>query len=121
MTQFDDMTLDEIMRSYLEDIGSLSSDFTGLNIRMKLQNLKYVLYTNNGQKHGIMVLDWKRSVGINQIIRIEQMTIESDLDKTIVVANRYSANTREMVERKRVTNLILVTRKKMIDRLKNIY
>ena len=66
---------------------------------------------DNRQKFAVFVFDWKKVVGTNTIIRIEERTRKMNCDGAIIISNRFSSNASEMVnylDKKRNKKTILL-------------
>ena len=49
--------------------------------------------------YGVLIKDWKRSIGVNVIIKFDQMIEESGLEGGIIVGNDFSANAQNFAKK----------------------
>ena len=49
--------------------------------------------------YGVLIKDWKRSIGVNVIIKFDQMIEDSGLEGGIIVGNDFSANAQNFAKK----------------------
>jgi hypothetical protein len=73
-----------------------------------------LLIRKGREEHPVMVKDWKRTVGIDMIIKADKASEDAQLSRPIVVAKKFSDHAKAYSNRKRI---ILMTEREMLIRL----
>ena len=66
------------------------------------------------EEHPVMVKDWKRTVGVNIIIKADKASEDTQLSRPIVVAKKFSDHAKAYSNKKRI---ILMTERELRTRL----
>ncbi|MHA1217710.1 MAG: hypothetical protein ACTSSN_05365 [Candidatus Heimdallarchaeaceae archaeon] len=77
--------------------------------------LPYIV-ENEDQKFAVFAYHWKKSIGTNTIIRTEHQISDMDCDGAIIIGNRFSQNSYDMVSdtnKRRTTRIILIKMNEM--------
>ena len=77
--------------------------------------LPYIVQ-NDDQKFAVFAYHWKKSIGTNTIIRTEHQITEMQCDGAIIIGNRFSQNSYDMVSdtnRRRTKRIILIKMNEM--------
>ena len=67
-------------------------------LHTEIDIIKPFIVSDATHKYVVFVFDWKKSVGTNTIIRIEDRTKKLHCDGAIIIANCFSSIASEMVE-----------------------
>ena len=90
-------------------------DFEGNN-----RILPYIV-ENEDQKFAVFAFHWKKSIGTNTIIRTEHQIADMNCDGAIIIGNRFSQNSYDMVNdtnRRGSKQIILIKMEEMDEILK---
>ncbi len=71
---------------------------------------------NEDQKFAVFAFHWKKSIGTNTIIRTEHQISEMQCDGAIIIGNRFSQNSYDMVSdtnKRRSKRIILIKMEEM--------
>ena len=66
----------------------------------------------SNEEIGVLVRDWKRSVGVDVLIKTDQIAETTGLKKIMVLANRFSANARTYAKSR---SILLLSRSELIS------
>ena len=65
------------------------------------------------EEHPVIVKDWKRTVGVNMVIKADKASEDTQLSRPIVVAKKFSDHAKAYSNRKRI---ILITERELLTR-----
>ena len=74
-----------------------------------LQTFELVI-KKDGEEHPVMVKDWKRTVGVNMIIKVDKASDDTQLSQPIVVAKKFSDHAKAYSNKKRI---VLITKREL--------
>lgn len=69
------------------------------------------------EEHVVFVMDWKRTVGIDMIIKAEKAAEDVDLAHPIIIANKFSDHAKAYSNKKRI---MLMTERELLSKLGKI-
>jgi hypothetical protein len=67
-----------------------------------------LIITRQDVRHTVLVLDWKRTVGVNQVINTDKASEDINLRKPILISEKFSSHAKSYANRKGIT--LLTTR-----------
>lgn len=67
-----------------------------------------LLITRQDGRHTVHVLEWRRTVGVNQVINSDKASEDINLRKPILIAEKFSSHAKSYANRKGIT--LLTTR-----------
>lgn len=67
-----------------------------------------LLIVKQDEHHVVQVLDWKRTVGVNQVINLDKASEDISLRKPILISEKFSSHAKSYAHRKGIT--LLTTR-----------
>ena len=73
-----------------------------------------LLVRKGRMEHIVFVMNWKRTVGIDTIIKAEKAAEDVDLAHPIIIANKFSEHAKSYSNKKRIT---LMTEREIISKL----
>jgi len=112
-------TLTELVKKFWRLKGFLvEKDFKLRGINGDTYTFPYVLRKTSGTKSteeiGVLVRDWKRSVGVDVLIKSDQLAEATGIEKIMVVGNRFSANARNFAQAR---GILLLSRSELMSLL----
>lgn len=70
-----------------------------------------ILVRKGREEHVVLVMDWKRTVGIDVVIKAEKAAQDVDLPHPIIIANKFSDHSKAYSNKKRIR---LMTRRELL-------
>ena len=119
---FKNMDLKTLAKMYLERFLSKSGkQFKIVEVNEDSKMKKYldfvILVPSTGERIGVLVKDWKKSVGVDVIIRFSRVLRELNFTMGIIIANRFSDLAMDRL--KRSHEIVPLTRSQIITDLIN--
>jgi hypothetical protein len=82
---------------------------TELNITMEgtsgIPRKFNLLITKGNEQHVVQALDWKRTVGVNQVINLDKASEDIGLRKPIIISEKFSSHAKAYANRKGIALL----------------
>ena len=91
----ENFTFQEKVGKFLERYGNVKKLSVG-NFEEHNRILPFIV-ENEDQKFAVFAFHWKKSIGTNTIIRTEHRINEMNCDGAIIIGNRFSQNSYDMV------------------------
>ncbi|MCG3225355.1 MAG: hypothetical protein H7645_00435 [Candidatus Heimdallarchaeota archaeon] len=105
----ENFTFQEKVGKFLERYGNVKRLNMG-NFEEQNRILPFIV-ENEDQKFAVFAFHWKKSIGTNTIIRTEHRISDMSCDGAIIIGNRFSQNSYDMVStanKKGRKNIILI-------------
>lgn len=64
-----------------------------------------LLITKANEQHVVQALDWKRTVGVNQVINLDKASEDIGLKKPILISEKFSSHAKAYANRRGITLL----------------
>ncbi|OLS32968.1 MAG: hypothetical protein HeimAB125_03600 [Candidatus Heimdallarchaeota archaeon AB_125] len=109
MNEMDELGFQEKVGQFLSRYGKVKKLKEG-SIDSNSRILPY-LVENEDQKFAVFAYHWKKSIGTNTIIRTEHQINDMNCDGAIIIGNRFSQNSYDMISdtnKRRTKRIILI-------------
>jgi hypothetical protein len=109
MSEMDEVVFQERVGEFLNRYGKVRK-LKEESIDTHSRILPYIVESQD-QKFAVFAYHWKKSIGTNTIIRTEHQINDMQCDGAIIIGNRFSQNSYDMVSdtnRRRTKNIILI-------------
>jgi hypothetical protein len=109
MREMEEMGFQEKVGKFLNRYGKVQK-LQEESIDTHSRILPYIVESQN-QKFAVFAYHWKKSIGTNTIIRTEHQINDMQCDGAIIIGNRFSQNSYDMVSdanKRRTKNIILI-------------
>lgn len=109
MIEMDELGFQEKVGKFLNRYGKVQK-LKEHSIDTHSRILPYIVESED-QKFAVFAFHWKKSIGTNTIIRTEHQINEMQCDGAIIIGNRFSQNSYDMVSdanKRRTKNIILI-------------
>jgi len=97
------------MGGYKTERDVVLEGFSGLTWKFDL------LIQKGREKHLVLVKDWKRTVGINVVIKVDKAAADVGLPQPIIISNKFSGHAKAYANRRGVT---LLTKRQVLRRIR---
>ena len=113
----ENFTFQEKVGKFLERYGNVKRLNMG-NFEEQNRILPFIV-ENEDQKFAVFAFHWKKSIGTNTIIRTEHRLDEMSCDGAIIIGNRFSQNSYDMVSdaKKRGRKSIILIKTTELDEI----
>ncbi len=102
------LTLKEQTTKYFHKKGYKIQTTTTLEGSSGTQHEFALIVTKPDGQHPVQILNWRRTVGVNQIINLDKASEDVKLKKPILVSEKFSSHAKSYANRKGIT--LLTTR-----------
>lgn len=109
MREMDEILFQEKVGRFLNRYGNVQK-LKEETIDTHSRILPYIV-ENQDQRFAVFAYHWKKSIGTNTIIRTEHQINDMQCDGAIIIGNRFSQNSYDMVSdtnKRRTKNIILI-------------